>query len=405
MGYEETGNRLNVEAILSTRLEKLPSGSRLSAQLVATSDGALLWQSSVESENAIIGSMQVEKLAQQVAVRLRPALQLRASDKTLDKDAYAFYLRGRYYWSQRSAIGLKAAIDSFNKALEIDPDYVDAALGAAESWLLLPLYGAMPPTEAIPTARSLSLQVLDADPHNARARAVLGVIAMQFDWDWLAAESLLREAVALNPNDATVQQWLGELYCYQSQFDKCRRQLRLALELDPLSPVLIMQQGSPDLYEGDFHAASVTYESAVRDSPQFALGQYVVGLACAGLGEWEKAIEAYQASLPDLGLAIVGGPLIYALSMSGNVDAAYAMLERLEELSQSEYVPPSKLAVAYLGVGDRERALSYLQTAVERHDDRLVYFANDVHFRNLMGDSRFRHIAEQVGLTTRAEQI
>ena len=402
---EEIVSRLKVEALLLTRLEELPNGSRLSARLVAAEHSELLWQSSFESTDAIVSSAQVERLAHQVALRLRPALQLRESDKQPDERAYALYLRGRYYWSQRSAVGLEAAIESFNRALEISPDYVDAMLGAAESWLLLPLYGAMPPLEAIPTARSLSLEVLKADPHNARARAVLGVIAMQFDWDWFTAESLLREAVALNPNDATVQQWLGELYCYQSYFDKCRRQLRVALELDPLSPVLNMQQGSPALYAGDFRAAITAYESAMNSSPQFALGQYVVGLAWAGLADWEKAIAAYQASLPDLGLPIVGGPMIYALARNGDIDAARALLDRLEMLALAEYVPPSKLAVAHLGVGDKERAVSYLQIAVERHDDRLVYFANDVHFRELMGDPELREIANKIGLRTHSEEI
>ena len=278
---QKQGNRLDVQALLLTRLEEMPRGSRMSARLVATEDGALLWQSSFESPDAIVSSSQVEKLARQVAVRLRPALQLRDQNMQVDESAYASYLRGRYYWSQRTAVGLEAAIVAFTEALEINPDYADAMLGAAESWLLLPLYGARPPMEAIPNARALSQQVLDADPHNARARAVLGVIAMQFDWNWLAAESLLREAVALNPNDATAQQWLGELYCYQSRFDECRRQLRMALELDPLSPVLLMQQGTAALYSGNFDAAIVAYETAVENSPQFALGRYALGLACA----------------------------------------------------------------------------------------------------------------------------
>jgi serine/threonine-protein kinase len=397
---QEQGNRLNVQALLLTRLEAMPKGSRMSARLVATDDGALLWQSSFASTDAIVSSSQVEKLARQVAVRLRPALQLRDQKKQVDEPAYAAYLRGRYYWSQRSAVGLEAAIVAFNEALEINPDYADAMLGAAESWLLLPLYGAMSPMEAIPSARALSQRVLDEDPHNARARAVLGVIAMQFDWNWLAAESLLRESVALNPNDATAQQWLGELYCYQSRFDDCRRQLRIALELDPLSPVLLMQQGTPALYSGDFDAATAAYKTAMENSPQFALGRYALGLACAGLGDWDRAIAAYETSLPDLGLAIVGGPLIYALSKSGKVAAANMILERLEALAETRYVPPSKLAVAYLGIGDKERAVASLQLAVDTHDDRLVYYANDVHFRDLLGESGFREIAERLGFTT-----
>ena len=89
--------------------------------------------------------------------------------------------------------------------------------------------------------------------------------------------------------------------------------------------------------------------------------------------------------------------MIYALSRSGQVDAASEMLERLEALATKRYVPPSKLAVAYLGVGNKERAIASLRLALETHDDRLVYYANDVHFRDLQGEESFREIARQLG--------
>ena len=396
--FQEQVERLGVRALLLSRLEETPAGSKLSAQLVDSHDRELLWQSSFNSVATTIDSSQVEALARQVAIRLRPTLQLRQPARRVDEQAYALYLRGRYFWSQRSAVGLEAAIAAFEQALDIDQNYLDAMLGAAESWLLLPLYGARPPIEAIPNARVLAQEVLAADPQDARARAVLGVIAMQYDWDWLTAESLLREAVTLNPNDATAQQWLGELYCYTARFDECRRQLRIALELDPLSSVLLMQQGTPDLYSGNYADAALAYVKAAENAPEFAMGQYALGLAFAGLDDWEQAIVAYQTSLPELGLAIVGGPLVHALARGGRIDAAHEMLREIEALAATRYVPPSKLAVAYLGIGDNSKAVASLQLAIEAHDDRLVYFAGDVHFRDRLYEAGFREVAERIGL-------
>jgi len=391
------GKDINVEAILLTRLDRNSTGSTLSARLVAVEDNALLWSAIVDSDYQFSSGEQVQQMARQLAIRLRPTLQLGDQIPQVDQRAYSYYLQGRYYWGQRSAIGLEAAISAYDAALAIEPEYVAALIGSAESWLLLPLYGAMAPDEAIPISRRLAERALEIDPASGRARAVLGVVAMQFEWNWTKAESLLREAVTLNPNDATAQQWLGELFCHTLRFDECSRQLRVAFELDPLSPVLRMQQGSPALFSGDFASAISIYAEATRIAPEYPLGRYVIGLACAGVGEWDQAVAAYRASLPDLGLAIVGGPLIYALGQAGADDEARQILAELESLAKSRYVPPSKLAVAYLGIQDRDRALAELWRAVEVHDDRLVYYRNDIHFRHLIAEDGFRDIATRIG--------
>ncbi len=391
------GRRLDVPAVLTSRLEQVPNGSRLSAKLISAHDGSLLWSSSVDSPQALSSDVQLASLARQIAQRLQPTLQLRVASSPVDPAAYRHYLQGRYYWSQRSAVGLDAAISAFDKALEVKPDYVDALVGAAESWLLLPLYGAAAPMSSIPGSRSLAERALVFDASNARARAVLGAIAMQFDWDWSRAEKLLREAVALNPNDATAQQWLGELYCYRGRFDECARQFRIALELDPLSPVLRMQQGSAALYAGNFELALTEYQAAARDNPDFGMGRYVIGLASGGLGDWGRAVSAYRAALPELGTAIVGGPMVYALAKNGDRDQAVELAAELEALAAERYVPPSKLAIAYLGLGERDRAVSWFEQALKVHDDRLVYFGVDVHTRDLAGEPAFAEIAARIG--------
>jgi DNA-binding winged helix-turn-helix (wHTH) protein/TolB-like protein len=392
------GRLLGVDALLESQLERSGERVGMRSQLLSAEDGSVLWSYAVAPETTVLEPDAIVQLASSVAQRLWANLQVEATTHTVDAEAYRHYLRGRYFWNQRSKTALDEAVAAFEAALAIDPAYADAQVGLAETWLLMPLYGAVPPTQAIPRARQAAIRALELDARSAQATAVLGVIAMQYDWDWTEAEARLREALTLDPNDATTEQWLGELYCYRLRFDECRRHLRAAAGLAPLSPVLQLLQGSPALFSGDFEAAIAAYEQARERSPGFALTRYVLGLAHAGLGQWDQAIEHYRAALPDLGLEIVGGPLVFAMARNGDLDGAKAVLLDLQELAEKRYVPPSKLAIAWLGLGDRTRTLQWLDRAIDVHDDRLVYLAVDAHFRELHRDPKFRIRGAKVGL-------
>jgi DNA-binding winged helix-turn-helix (wHTH) protein/tetratricopeptide (TPR) repeat protein len=394
----EIGRELNVGTVLASQLGREEDATVLRAQLVSAVDGSVLWNYAARPEEGVLEAVQIDRLASSVARRLWANLRTRDRPSAVNPTAYQHYLRGRYLWNRRSGTGLAAAIDSYEAALSVDPDYSEAFVGLADAWLLLPLYGAAPPGEAVPQARAAAEKALQLDAQTPRALAVLGVIAMQYDWDWTEAEALLRQALTLNPNDATTEQWLGELYCYQLRTEDCRRHLQAAVGLSPLSPVLRMMQGSPYLFSGNFAQAVAAYSQALEGDPDFPLTHYVLGLARAGMGEWEGAIASYRRAMPELGLAIVGGPLSFALARSGQGVNARELVDELEALVQTEYVPPTKLAIAWLGMSDRRRAMEWLDRAVEARDDRLVYLAVDAHFRELHGDPDFRSLAQRVGL-------
>jgi len=256
----------------------------------------------------------------------------------------------------------------------------------------------MAPDEAISNARDAATQALSIDPQQARALGVLGSIAMQYDWDWSRAESLLRKAQTLQPNDATTEQWLGELYCYLRRFEECRRHLRMALGLEPLSPVLRMLRASIALWEGDYAGAVAAYSETLDEVPGFPLALYAQGMSYTGLESWAQAAANYRDAEPILGFAVTGGPLIFATARGGDAELAGELLARLQALSRERYVPPSKFAIAWLGLGDRSRALEWLNQAIAVHDDRLVYLAVDPHYRELHDDLRFQAILTTVGL-------
>jgi DNA-binding winged helix-turn-helix (wHTH) protein/tetratricopeptide (TPR) repeat protein len=401
----ELGRALGVEALLAARLEAEPGEFRLRADLISTADGGILHTFSIDPDGSAAQSGRVMRLARAVAARIRPTLQLQGPGPEVDAETYRHYLRGRFYLSQRTAESLEAALRSFDAALDSSPGYADALASAAEAALLLPLYGAVPPKRAIPRARTLATRALASDPQASGAHAVMGMIALQYDWDWVAAEAALSRAVALDPNNAVARQWLGELYCYQARFEACRRELANAFERDPLSPVLTMLQGSPDLWRGDFDAAQSAYAEASEAFPDFSMVELALGLAQSGAGRWNAAIETYERNLPKLGLAIVGGPLIFALARQGDRERALALLADLEALAESRYVPPTKLATAHAGLGSRTETLRWLEVACETRDDRLVYLTVDSHFRHLRADPGFRAIVSRVGLSGSLSRI
>ncbi|MGA9574298.1 MAG: winged helix-turn-helix domain-containing protein, partial [Lysobacterales bacterium] len=289
----EIGRLLGVDALLVSQLDRSGERVGMRSQLVSATDGRVLWSFAVAPAADVVQPAAIEQLAASVAQRLWAKLRVASPTRRINAEAYRLYLRGRYFWNQRSKTALDEAIAAFKAALAIDPDYADAHVGLADSWLLMPLYGAVPPTQAIPRARQAAIRALELNP-SARAMAVLGVIAMQYDWDWTEAEARLREALTLDPNDATTEQWLGQLYCYRLRFDECRRHLQTAAGLDPLSPVLQLMQGSPALFSGDFAAAIEAYEQARERSPGFAFTRYFLGLSHAGLGDWAAAIADYR---------------------------------------------------------------------------------------------------------------
>jgi DNA-binding winged helix-turn-helix (wHTH) protein/tetratricopeptide (TPR) repeat protein/TolB-like protein len=392
------GQQLGVEAVLTSQLVRNGEQMGLRSQLLSTADGSVLWSFTAPPSVGGPVPAQSEQLATAVAKRLWATLRIREQAAAVAPEAYRHYLQGRYYWNQRSPTGLAAAIEAYEAALAIEPEYVDALVGLADSWLLVPLYSATPPAYAAHRARAAAERALQLDRRASGAHAVLGVIAMQYDWDWAEAEASLHRALTLNPNNAAAEQWLAEMYCYRFRPDDCRQHLRTATSLDPLSPVLRMLRGSPALFSGDFPSAVTTYLRALEDDPDFAFTRYVLGLAYTGLGEWDRAIAAYRASLPHLGMAIVGGPLVFAMARGGDTDGARRLVAELEDLALRRYVPPTKLATAWLGLAERERALHWLERALEVRDDRLVYLGVDVHFLELHDDPGFRSYAERVGV-------
>ncbi|HEX7961164.1 MAG TPA: winged helix-turn-helix domain-containing protein, partial [Terriglobales bacterium] len=214
---------------------------RIAARLIEAATERQVWTETYEKDMRDVLALQSEvasDIARAIRVKLSSPEKARLSQsRPVDPEAYQDYLRGRYFWNNRTTEGLKRAREYFRQAIEKDPTYAPAYSGLADAYAMLGStgYDVMPPKEAMPLAKAAAINALRLDDSLAEAHAALGYVTLVYDWDWPAAEQELRRAIELNPGYATAHQWTGELMMALNRPDDATKAFKRALNLDPLS--------------------------------------------------------------------------------------------------------------------------------------------------------------------------
>ena len=395
------GRSLDVQALLTGTVR--PAGDRtvVALRLLDARDASVLWTYDARYD-AVELSQSREDIAATLATHLSARLRTASTDTPRDPATYALYLRARHFWNQRTAASLRQAIRLYEQAIAAQPDYAEAHVGLAESWLLMPMYAGTAPSEAHPRARASAEAALRLHPESSRAHMVLGVVSSQFEWDWKTADEHFQKAIELDPNNATAYQWRAESRCYRHDFERCASDLREALALDPLSPILATAQGVPARFAGRTAEAREIFAAALRKHPSFVFAEFQLALIASAEGRWDEAIERYERALPAMGPVLGGAPLGYAYARAGRVDDAKRILSDLTRLSANQYVPPIAFSDVAIGLGDRELSLTWLNRALVVHDDYLVQVGVDHHHRDLHDDPRFQAIMARIGTPLQA---
>ncbi|MGN6184276.1 MAG: protein kinase domain-containing protein, partial [Thermoanaerobaculia bacterium] len=222
------GHELRVSAVVVGRVEEIGDRLVVSAELIDTSDNSLLWGNRYQAQRADLFNVQ-QSIASDIARMLRLQLggreqQLLAKKHTIDPRAYELYLKGRFQWNKRDAQGLYKAIEYFNQAIEIDPQYALAYAGLADCYNLLDIWAGLPTNETFPRAKAAAQKALSIDDGLAEAHTSLAYAIHTYEWDWPAAEREYKRAIALNPNYATARQWYAEFLTAVGRFDEAEAQ-------------------------------------------------------------------------------------------------------------------------------------------------------------------------------------
>jgi tetratricopeptide (TPR) repeat protein len=307
-------------------------------------------------------------------------------------------LKGRFFWNKRTAADLRKSIDYFNQAIQKDPAYAQAYAALAQSWKVLPAFNGGAPNDCFPQAEAAARKALALDDTSSTAHAALASLKGLDGFDYPGAIAEYERALQLNPNDATTRQWFAnDTLANVGQTERELAELKRAVELDPLSLVINSNLGVAYIHAGRLDQAIAQLRKTVELDGAFYYARYNLALALELKGLIPEATAEYQKTISisddPFPLAMLGR--LYATN--GRKDEAEKILQQLREKREQGYIPAYCLALVYLGLGDRNQALDWLEQGYREHDGFNIGPTRiDPLLAPLHGDSRFEALAEKI---------
>lgn len=397
-----TGRELKVDSLIDGRYQKSGDRVRVTVQLVSAKDGRSLWADKFDEKSADILTLQ-DSISEQIMRTLEVKLSSQERQQltkrhTANVEAFQAYTKGRLCWNRRTAEGFRKAIDYFNEAIKIDPDYALAYAGLADCYTSLSPYTLNPPSESFPKAKEAAEKALEIDDTLAEAHTSLAHILFIYDWNWEGAESQYKRAIELNPNYPTAHQWYSVYLSSMGRHEEAIAQATRAQEIDPVSlPIARDLTRAFYLARQYDQAIAVSIKAIELDHRTYGLNS-PLEMAYEQKGLYDQAIEA---RLKASSIAGFESQVIAALREQyqslGWKRYWQKELSRTEKLAKQEYVSPYILVRLYARLGEKEKAFEWLEKAYEERSDHLIYLKVDPILDSLRADARFKDLLRRVG--------
>ncbi len=399
----QIAQQLGVANILEGSVQKSNDQVRVNVQLINALTDAHLWAEIYDRKLTDIFAVESD-IAKTIADTLQAKLSgneknALAHSTPEDPIAHELYIKGRHFWGLRRGDNLPRAIEFYNQAIARDPNYALAYAGLGETYILLPYYAGTDTRDSRAKARAATLKALEINPNLAEAHNALGKILFAEDIDLHRSLREQERAIELSPNFAGALHWMsnGALVAL-GHFEEAIAAGKRATELDPLSAVNMVDQGSNYMYARRFKEAEATFRRAIELDPTFAYAHWCYGIMLQASGDLERARTEY---LTARGLESVTsqslGMLGQLAAIMGRREEALQALKDLDELGKHRYVEAYFRGIIHLSLGQKSQALDALEQAYLEHDgDDMGYIMVDPLLYPLHGDPRFEALAQKV---------
>jgi TolB-like protein/tRNA A-37 threonylcarbamoyl transferase component Bud32 len=395
---QKVGHALDVRAVLTGKIVQRGTMLTVQADLVDALDGTQLWGERYNRELRDILALQ-EEIAGQISDRLRLRLsgeeqQRLSKSYTQNAEAYQLYLKGRY-WSERLTMeGFRKSVEYFNQAIEKDPSYALAYSGLADAYYWASnMY--LPPRETMEKARKAAVQALERDSLLSEAHLSLALVKLGYEFDWPGTETQLRRAIELNSGFAWAHFWLGRYLTLQGRYEESIAELKQAKQLDPLSPFICVEMGLPFSFMRRYDEAIENARKTIEMNPSFAFAHYVLGDQYLNKREYTAAIAEYQSALRFEDAPVFLAGLGRAYAAAGEIAKVNSILR---DLSNRTYPPAYDIALIYLGMGKKDKALEWFQHVYDDRNDMLLWLKNDPRLDPIRSDGGFIQLIRKLGL-------
>lgn len=395
---------LEVDAIMSGRLAQRGDDLTISVELIDARTKKLIWAEQYDRKMSDLLATQRE-----IATTITQKLELKLSGNdakgitkkyTDNSEAYQLYLKGRYAFGKRTKDEMLRAVDYFQQAIKLDPNFALAYARIAETYGSMPAYPYMAPKEAFPPAKAAAQKALEIDPTLAEAHTFLAYCLIIYDWNWVEGERSFKRAIELDPNNSAAHFRYGQIYLMPTRrFDEGIAEIKRGLELEPLDMNMSGSLGSAYFFAGRKDEALEQARKTHEVEPTHPIARWILSQAYLEKGmyeesrahneQWLQADPVSQFALRDAGIA-------YA--KLGQRDKAEEMIGRLRDIAKTQYIPTTRIASIYGALGDMDKAFVELEKGFEARDWELYRSGIEPYMNDLRGDPRFAELIKRLNL-------
>lgn len=405
---DKIAHDLDVDKVLDGSVIKMGSEVKINLQLIDVSTKIRLWSLEFQRDLKDVFAFQNE-VAQRVANELQVELQVGISTQTTtpithDMVAYQDYLNGRFIMSRRTGTDLLRAIEQFEKATQLDPEFAEAYASLATAQALLPLYTRLPAQEHMPKALEAASRAKELKPNLTEAHAVEAWVKSFFSYDWEGAEIAFKTAISLDPNHPTPHHWYALHLCQLGEFDRALEEIQMAQKLDPISQIVNHTIGFVNYLSGNNPTAIEEFKKNIGlarsfDS-RFLITEWFMGIAYHVMGDIPTAIETFQGVRAEFNQTpFYLGALGRSYAESGEIEKAETIMEELEAFEESGYSVSYDMATVLLGFGRIDEALARLEQALAERDFWIGLLKVDPVWLDQHSDPRLTKLLQEMNLS------
>ncbi|MBN2103030.1 protein kinase [bacterium] len=397
----DIGKELNVETVLEGSVRKSGRRLRITAQLINVENDYHIWSEKYDRELEDIFEIQDD-----ISLAIAEALKIRLLNKekaavikrhTDNHQAYELYLKGNYFWNQRSEEGYHKAIECFQKAIEKDPNYARAYVGIAKCYWALGLYF-IDPDVALPKTVEAANKALEIDDKIGEAYVAASNSCL-FSFDWKESIKQCKRAIVMDLQDIYTYHCYSNTLALIGKHDEAISVIKQALELDPLSLNMNSVAGFLLLFARRFDEAIEKFHKILEIDPDFQHSLMYLGITYIAKTMIEEAIDTFHKfySLSEES-PLATGLLGYAYARAGRKKDALQLLTQLTNLSESRHVLSLHRALIYLGLGEYNQTFEYLEKSYKKHEILFPFLSSISIFDPIRKDPRYIILMKKMNL-------
>src|SRR6267143_1360552 len=400
-GIDQIGNELGVAYVLEGSVREAGSRVRFTAQLIRVSDQMHVWSESFDRGLKDVVELQsdvTQAIARRIDVGLgerRGALQPATQ---AGWEAYSAYLKGRHLLlDNKTEATIAVALQYFLRAIELDPNFALAYAGLADAYAEQ-ADADLAPEKAFALSKQSALRALSINPDLAEAHVFLANALFYNEWKWADADREYKRALELKPTYEEAHHSYSHYLTLAGRHEEAIAESQLLLRLDPLSSHMNSHLGLAYLKAGRFDEALPQFKKTIALDPNYMRVYVHLGYAYESHKMFPEAIAAYKKAASLAGETLEGhADLARALLEGGEKKEGLLILRRLESEAKRRYVSPVDLAGIYAVLGDHEKALTLLESALAQRNGRLLFIHQYREFDPLRNSPRFTRILQAVG--------